>query len=52
MQNKWNRRDAKRIRTPKLGIEGTSDLARSQMELERIKRLQLKGGSESILITD
>ena len=52
MQNKWNRRDAKRIRIPKLGIEGTSDFARNQMELERIKRLRLKGGSESILTTD
>ncbi len=53
MQNKWNRRDAKRIRIPKLGIEGTSDLARNQMELEQIKRLRLrKGASESTLITD
>jgi hypothetical protein len=52
MQNKWNRRDAKRIRIPKLGIEGTSDLARNQMELEQIKRLRLTGASESTLITD
>ena len=52
MQNKWNRRDAKRIRIPKLGIVGTSVLARDQMELERIKRIRRVNASESILITD
>ena len=38
MQNKWNRRDAKKAQLPKMGAVGTSMVTRDQLVLDRAKQ--------------
>jgi len=46
MQNKWNRRDAKKDQLPKMGSVGTSMPTRDQLTLDRAKQQQKVASSE------
>jgi len=46
MQNKWNRRDAKKDKLPKMGAVGASIPTRNQLALDRTKELQKESSSE------